>query len=330
MLSLESKKESNMESIKRFIPILKKKLLGHNISDGLVYKTAVYVLLIAIAYVFLYPLFRMVSYSFMSTKDIINPEIDWLPIHPTLLNLKIAWEVMSMPWTLLNSMWFAGTLALAQTLISALTGYAFARYEFKFKNFWFMMVLLSFVIPIPVVLIPRWMMFSSAQNILQFKIIGTVIPQLLLAIAGQGVYSAILILIFYNFFKMIPVVLDEAAKIDGASNFQVFYHIILKMSVPTIITVFLFAFVWNYNETYVTGTFVRQALKLMPGQLGLFDSIFSDKVAVIPGAPGGVFRLSESYKMAATMITMAPMMIMYFFVQKQFVEGIEKTGITGE
>ncbi len=162
------------------------------------------------------------------------------------------------------------------------------------------------------------------------KLIGTIFPQLMLAIAGQGIYSAILILIFYNFFKMIPIVLDEAAKIDGASNWQVFYHIILKMSLPTIVTVFLFAFVWNYNETYVTGTFVRTAMQLMPLQLGLFDSIFERMSAPIQGAPGGQFRLNESYKMAATLITMAPMMIMYLFVQKQFVEGIEKTGITGE
>jgi len=319
-----------MERIKRFRDLAKKKFLGHNLSDGWLYKIAVYILLIAIAYVFLYPLIRMVSYTFMSSVDIIDPKIDWIPIHPTLINLKVAWTVMSMPGTLLNSLWFSGTIALAQTLISALTGYAFARYEFKFKSFWFGMVLLSFIIPVPVVLIPRWMMFTTAQNILEFKLIGTIIPQLLLAIAGQGVYSAILILIFYNFFKMIPVVLDEAAKIDGASNLQVFYHIILKMSVPTIITVFLFAFVWNYNETYVTGTFVRSALKLMPMQLGLFDSIFEKMSAPIPGAPGGQFRLNESYKMAATLITMAPMMIMYLFVQKQFVEGIEKTGITGE
>jgi len=300
-----------MEKLNRFKTLLKKKMLGYNLSDGWLYKIAVYILLISIAYVFLYPLIRMISYSFMSQADIINPKIDWIPINATLVNLKVAWTVMSMPGTLFNSLWFAGAIALAQTLISALTGYAFARYDFRFKGFWFGMVLLSFIIP-------------------EFKLIGTIIPQLLLAIAGQGVYSAILILIFYNFFKMIPVVLDEAAKIDGASNLQVFYHIILKMSVPTIITVFLFSFVWNYNETYVTGTFVRSALKLMPMQLGLFDSIFEKMSAPIPGAPGGQFRLNESYKMAATLITMAPMMIMYLFVQKQFVEGIEKTGITGE
>jgi len=312
---------------------LKRKLLGYNISDGLVYRIAVYILLVAIAYVFLYPLLRMISMTFMSSADIINPEIDWVPQNWSITNLRVAWSVLSMPTTILNSLWYSGMLALAQTFISAMTGFAFARYQFKFKNFWFAMVLMSFIIPVPVVLIPRWMMFITAQNVTGIKMIGTVFPQLLMAIAGQGVYSAILILIFFNFFKMIPVVLDEAAKIDGASSWQVFYHIILKMSVPTIATVFLFSFVWNYNESYITATFLRSALKLMPLQLGLFDSIFEKMSANVPGAsgaPGGQFRINESFKMAATLITMAPMMIMYLFVQKQFVEGIEKTGITGE
>ncbi|MBN2849994.1 MAG: carbohydrate ABC transporter permease [Erysipelotrichaceae bacterium] len=312
---------------------LKRKLLGYNISDGLVYRIAVYILLVAIAYVFLYPLLRMISMTFMSSADIINPEIDWVPQNWSITNLRVAWSVLSMPNTILNSLWYSGTLALAQTFISAMTGFAFARYQFKFKNFWFAMVLMSFIIPVPVVLIPRWMMFITAQNVTGIKMIGTVFPQLLMAIAGQGVYSAILILIFFNFFKMIPVVLDEAAKIDGASSWQVFYHIILKMSVPTIATVFLFSFVWNYNESYITATFLRSALKLMPLQLGLFDSIFEKMSANVPGAsgaPGGQFRINESFKMAATLITMAPMMIMYLFVQKQFVEGIEKTGISGE
>lgn len=309
---------------------LRFKLMGRHITDGWIYRSAVYVLLVSIAYVFLYPLLRMLSMTFMSTADLINPEIDWVPQNWSFTNLRVAWSVMDMPTTILNSLWFSGSLALAQTFVSAMTGFAFARYQFKFKNFWFLMILMSFVVPVPLVLIPRWMMFATVQNMTGLKIIGTLLPQFLMTILGQGVYSAILILIFMNFFKMIPLSLDEAARIDGATSWQVFYHIILKMSIPTIATVFLFSFVWNYNESYITSTFVRSAMKLMPLQLSLFDSIFERMSAAVPGAPGGQFRINESFKMAATLITMAPMMIMYVFVQKQFVEGIEKTGITGE
>jgi len=309
---------------------LRHKLLGSHMTDGWIYRSAVYVLLIAIAYVFLYPLLRMLSMAFMSSADLINPEIDWVPQNWSFTNLRVAWSVMDMPGTILNSLWYSGTLSLAQTFVAAMTGFAFARYNFKYKNFWFLMILMSFIIPVPLVLIPRWMMFTTVQNLTGIKMIGTIFPQLLMTFLGQGVYSAILILIFLNFFKMIPLALDEAARIDGATSWQVFFHIILKMSVPTIATVFLFSFVWNYNESYITSTFVRSAMKLMPLQLSLFDSIFERMSAGVPGAPGGQFRINESFKMAATLITMTPMMIMYTFVQKQFVEGIEKTGITGE
>lgn len=308
---------------------LRSKLLGNTMSDGWIYRGSVYILLIAIAYVFLFPLLRMISMTFMSTADLINPEVNWVPQTWSLTNLRISWNVMNMPSTMFNSLWFSSTLAIAQTIVSAMTGFAFARYQFKFKNFWFFMVLMSFIIPVPLVLIPRWMMFISAQNTLGFNLIGTIYPQLLMTLLGQGVYSAILILIFLNFFKMIPMSLDEAARIDGATSWQVFFHIIIKMSAPTIATVFLFSFVWNYNETFITSTFVRAAMRLMPLQLSIFDSIFQN-AATGPNAPGGQFRINESFRMAATLITMTPVLIMYIFVQKQFVEGIEKTGITGE
>jgi multiple sugar transport system permease protein len=143
--------------------------MGHHLTDGWIYRSAVYVLLIAIAYVFLYPLLRMLSMTFMSTADLINPEIDWVPQNWSFMNLRVAWRVMDMPLTIFNSLWFTGTLALAQTFVSAMTGFAFARYQFKFKNFWFMMILLSFVIPVPLVLIPRWMMFTTVQNLAGIK-----------------------------------------------------------------------------------------------------------------------------------------------------------------
>jgi multiple sugar transport system permease protein len=98
------------------------------------------------------------------------------------------------------------------------------------------------------------MVAFTMQDSLGIQMIGTIWPQTLMAFTGQGVFSAILILIFYNFTRMIPPALDEAAAIDGANAFQTFYHIILKLSVTTILVVFLFAFVWNWNETQITTT----------------------------------------------------------------------------
>lgn len=293
----------------------------------------VYALLITISYVFLFPLIKMVSLAFMSQTDIIDPEIDYIPKNPTFSNFTAALVVLDGVKSLWGSIWVSTVLAVSQTVISALTGFAFARYDFKFKRILFVLILVSFIIPVPVMLIPRIMMFSSFQSgmrqyIDNFQIFGTIFPQFVLSIFGQGVNSAILILIFYNFFKLIPKVLYEAAKIDGASAFNQFWHITIKISVSTIIVVFLFSFVWNWNETYVTGLFNSEHQSL-PAQLAVFDTNFRE------GAPdgastGGENRVNEAYKMAATLLSMIPLFIIYFAAQKQFIEGIETTGITGE
>jgi multiple sugar transport system permease protein len=271
----------------------------------------------------------MLSMAFMSRQDIIDPEVMWIPTSLTFTNFRVAAFVMNMPKALWSTLWFTLVLASCQTLVTAMTGFALARFNFAFKKLWFVMILISFVIPIPIVIIPRIMMFITIQDQFSLQMIGTVIPQLFMTSLGQGVNSAIAILIFYNFFKMIPLSLDEAAQIDGASAIQVFYHIILKMSVTVITIVFLFSFVWNWNETYIATTFVRSGIDLLSLRLAAFDSAFARMGSAIPGQ-AGVARINEAYKMAATFLSMLPLLVLYLFSQKKFIEGIENAGVTGE
>ena len=285
-----------------------------------------YLLLICVSFVFLEPIFRIISKTFMTPDDIIDPMVDWVPRSFSLNNLSVAVKVLNLKETLKNSLLFSGILAVAQTLCAALTGFALSRYEFSGKKFWFVMILLCFVVPTSVLMIPRLMMFVTAQEAIKFTLIGTPYPQLMMALLGQGVNSTILILIFQNFFNLIPKSLDEAAMIDGAGAFRVFWHIGMRLSFSTVLVVFLFAFVWNWNETYVTGTLLRSGLQLLPSKLALFDSEFESAVS----SSGSAFKLNEAYKMAATFISIAPLLLLYSFVQKKFIEGIENTGITGE
>lgn len=289
-------------------------------------KILIYFILICVSFVFLQPIFKIISRTFMSAQDVIDPSVEWLPRKFSIDNIKVAAKVLKLPTTLKNSILFSGVMALCQTLVSALTGFAFSRFKFKGKNFWFVMILLSFVIPVPVLMVPRLMMFVTVQEAIGKTLIGTAIPQLLMAIMGQGVYSTVLILIFKNFFDMIPHVLDEAAMIDGANSLQVFYHVIVRMSASTILVVFLFSFVWNWNETYITGTLLRNNIELMPAKLALFNSEFDSAVS----AAGSAFKLNEAYKMAATFLSITPLILLYTVVQKRFIQGIENTGITGE
>jgi multiple sugar transport system permease protein len=290
----------------------------------------IYIALILVSYQFMYPLLRMFMTSLMSPEDIINPTVNWLPKSGSFRNIQTALRVLDLKITLRNSILFSGLLAACQTLVSAMTGYAFARYQFKFKNFWFVMVILTFILPTPIMLIPRTMMAVSVRESFGFQMIGTVYPQLLMAITGQGIYSAILILIFYNFIRLIPRVLDEAAAIDGANPMQIFYHVILKLSLSTILIVFLFSFVWNWNETYITNTFIRGQIPLLPPRLALFDSIFENYAAASGGLDQGQQRINEAYKMSATLISILPLLILYIVVQNQLIKGIESAGITGE
>ena len=153
--------------------------------------------------------------------------------------------------------------------------------------------------------------------------IGTMKPQLLFALLGQGVNASIIILIFINFFKKVPFDLFEAAAIDGASALQTFWHVTLKISFSTVMVAFVFSFVWHWNDTIITNTFLGDDVQLLNHQLGLFDTLFGNR-------GGSENNLNEAYKMAATLLTMAPILLLYFITQKQFVQGIESSGLTGQ
>lgn len=312
-----SAKKIDLSSVKKINFAKLKRLKAVNIIS----KFAIYFVLICIGFIFLEPIFEMISKSVMTTKDLIDPSITWIAKHATLDNFKNAIGTLDIPTSILNSIWYSALLAIAQTFVSATTGFALSRYTFRGRNFWFVMLIMAFILPVPLLTVPRIMMFSTVESILGFKLINTVVPQFLLALLGQGTYSTMLVLIFYNFFNMIPKSLDEAAMIDGAGSLKVFYHVAIRLSISTILVVFLFSFVFNWNETYTTNILTGDALELLPGRLSLFDN---------GSTSNAVSELNEAIKMAATLIAIAPLLVLYACVQRQFIEGIENTGITGE
>jgi len=289
-------------------------------------KLTIYFLLICIGYIYLEPLIKMVSMAIMSSDDIIDPAVEWIARKPTFDNFKIAATVLKVKKSMITSLVFSVSIAALQTIVSAMTGYALSRFKFVGKKFWFTMILFTFIMPVTVLMIPRLMIFVGIRSMFGIQLLGTPIPQALLAALGQGINGTILILIFWNFFNMIPYTLDEAAMIDGAGPFRVFYHIAVRLSLSTVLIVFLFAFVWNWNETYQATTYLGGKLELMPLKLATFDAAFNGENA----AAGGNLKLNEAYKMAATLISITPLLVLYAFVQKQFIQGIENTGITGE
>lgn len=299
---------------------IKKILLGRDFTDGLFFKISIYVLLIAIGFVYVYPMLYMISNSFKSQSDIINPMINWVPSAFYLGNYRSAFKVLNYFETLSKSLLVTLLPALIQTIVTSIIGYGFATFNFKYKRILFVLVLLTFVIPPQVYMIPRFVMFFN------LKLYQTPFAIILPALFGQGLNSAIFILIFYQFFRMIPKVLREAAEIDGASQYYIFFKMAVPLSAPAYITSFLFGLVWYWNETYISSLFLNSSDSNLQLKLLNFVSEYQN-------ASGGgevLVMLNEGVRLAATLLIILPMIIVYFAMQRWFIEGVERTGITGE
>lgn len=301
---------------------LKKIILGTGKEDGITKKVIVYALLLGIGFIYLYPILFMVPNSLMPLDDLVNPTVRWIPTQLYSGNFEIALKVLNAKEALGVSIFMSLVPALLQTAVAAVVGYGFARFEFPFKKLWMFLLIVAFIVPSQVTMVPKYMMFDA------YGMINTSLPSILPALFGQGIKSSIFVLIFYQFFKTYPKVLDEAAEIDGAGKLAIFFRIALPTSIPAIVVAFLFSFVWYWNETFLSGMFFGRDIQTLPMKLQSFVKSYTDMYKSSDGSTAN--RLNESIRMAGTLITIAPLLIMYLILQKRFVESVDKTGITGE
>lgn len=297
----------------------KKILIGNNFSDGLVFKFFIIILLISFSYIYLYPILFMFINSIKSLDDLLDSGVRWVPNKFYLENYLRAWKVIEMPGSIFESIWYVLKVSLFATATSALVGYGFATFNFPFKRILFALMLIAFILP------PQVLMVALNGIYLKLGIVGTEYTMLLPAIFGQGLNQSIFILLFYQFFRQTPKVLLEQAEIDGASPFKVFTSIALPSATPSIIIVFLFSFVWYWNETFMTGLYT-QTLPTIPLKISRFVSSYESLFP--PGTAGN--ELNEAIKLAGQMLGILPLLILYFLLQKQFTESIDRTGIVGE
>lgn len=321
-LSLQ-KREQMKYKIKRFI-------FGSKDKEGVGKQIFVYVLLIAIGFIYLYPVLYMISKSFMNLNDLLDSSINWIPSSFYTNNYVQAFKAMDYWKTLKDSVIMAGVPTLINLVVSALVGYGFARYDFKGKKLLMGLLIFSFILPPQATMMPTYVFYTEIGLVNSLK--AFIVPALL----GQGIKSQIYILIFFNFFRQIPQVLIEAAKIDGAGHLKSFFKIAVPSAAPAILVVFLFSIVWYWNESYLTQLYVVGAFtsnadiyhwSSLIVSLKNFESSYADARAV---AGSGMVDINESIKMAGTMLSILPLLIMYLILQRRFVESIDRTGITGE
>ncbi|MBU1145561.1 MAG: carbohydrate ABC transporter permease [Firmicutes bacterium] len=297
---------------------IKRVLLGKSLSEGLIGKTILYIILMIIGFVYLYPVIKMFTYSIKDLADLVNPIVEWIPTKIYLENYRTSFVVLNYGRTLLFSLSVTLIPAIFQTITTSITGYALAKFQMKFKKVIIILILITYLVPTQVYMIPKYLLFD------RLGILETAWSVIFPATFGQGLSSAIFILIFYQFFRMQPIALDESAEIDGANPYQVFFKIGVPLALPAYITSFLFSFVWYWNETYMSSLFLGPNLYTLQLKLLNFSSQFSLAEGISQTA------VNEAIKFSATILIIAPVLIVYLIMQKWFVEGIDRTGVTGE
>ena len=309
--------------------IIKNKLhrfiFGTREKQGVGKQLIVYLLLICIGFIYLYPMLYMISTSFMNRDDLLDTSIKWIPSTLYLANYKDAASSMDFLASFFKGILIAGAPTLCNVFICMLVGYGFARYDFKGKKIMMGLLIFAYILPSQVTMIPTYVLYNN------MGILGTIWTFVLPALFGNGLNAPIFILIFYQFFRQIPKVLMEAAAIDGAGHFKAFFKIAIPSAIPAIVTVVLFSFVWYWNESYLTELYVqglssKSIWTNLVVQLKNFDTSFTNKATVGDTATS----LNESVRMAATTLSVLPLLVMYLILQKQFVESIDRAGITGE
>ena len=311
-----------MKHRKMTIARAKKMLIGSN-GNGLVQKLCIYGFVIIIGFVFIYPLLQMISDSLMSPEDIVNPLVEWIPQHIYTDNYSRALNILDYWKSLASSLYVSILPALLQMCSCSLVGYGLARFEFRGKKVIFALVLATFIIPPQVTMIPQFLMYKDLGILYSIK------AYILPAIFGQGIKSAIFILVFYQFFCQLPKALEEAAKVDGAGNLRIFFKIAVPTALPAYLLTFLLSMVWYWNDTYMATMYFGTQIQTLPMKLSAFEATFKQMYPAAAGVNTGN-TVNEAIKMAGTFLNILPLLIIYFFTQRWFMEGIDKSGITGE
>lgn len=302
----------------------KKKVFGMYGNDGLIFKIVLYIVLIGISFIFLYPLMQMLVTSFMPLVDLIDPTTIWIPKNFTLRNYSRAFEALNAIKALKDSMVVSTIPTLFIVVSSSVIGYGFAAYDFPLKKWMMAILLIIFLIPNILMAIPTYVIYRELGLLDSLK--AFTYP----ALSGFGFRQTIFILIFYQFFKMMPYELREAAEVDGASALKVFIQIAIPMALPAFLITSLYAFVWYWNETSLALLYFPNKYSTLPmaviGFRTLYESMFPSGTVGLEGASE---TFNQGVQFAGTILSILPLLIIYFIAQKWFIESVDRSGIAG-
>ena len=320
-------------------------------------------LLIGIAYVVLFPFITKITSSFMAPEDFIDVTVRLIPKNFTLDTYQAVFSELGYWKAFANTFLLSFVCAFLQMFVCSLIGYGFAKFRFKGNNLLFMLVMLTMIVPHQTLQLSMFMTFRYFDifGIFQFlagggisipfveepilqglidvvpeagkiaqiwtpqglNLCNTYAPLVILSLTGLAFKNGLYVYMLRQFFTGVPDALEESAYLDGAGTMRTFFQIILPLSVPMMITVFLFAFCWQWTDDfYTTMFFTSTKTQLLVKIVGIPSSLKTDYA--------GQSMYYAAIRNTCGLVIIMPLVILYLFCQNFLVQGIERSGLTAD
>ena len=301
------------------------------------YRVCRLLMMFGLCFLILQPILNKISVSFMEEQDLYNSMVVNIPANFTTANYELAAEFMGYGEALKNTLIISLTIAILQVSMCTLVGYGFARFKFPLKNFWFACVILLIVIPPQILATPLHLHFRFFDIFGIFKAVtgealnlrGSVLPYYLMSAGCMGLKNGLYIYLLRQYFRNQPIELEEAAYVDGCGTLRTFLKIMLPDAKPILVSCFLFSFVWQWTDGFYSKMFLGNT-KLLSIQLNRIATQLGAYITTILKNSGGASPGYTSCIIATgTLMVITPLLVLYLFAQKGFVESLANTGIKG-
>lgn len=290
------------------------------------------ILLIGISYVILFPFFAKITGSFMGMDDFVDVTVRMIPKNWTLDTYKAIILENNYIQAFINTLFLSLSTALIQTMVCCLVGYGIAKFRFRGGKLVMIFVVLSLIIPHRTIQLSLYNQFKYFDLWGIFNAIGgakatldltnTYWPLIILSATGLAFKNGLFIFMMRQFFTGVPDELEESAYVDGSGVYRTFLQIILPLSIPMMITIFLLSFSWQWTDNFYTELFFTNTKTV------LMPSIVTVPQSLVTTYAGQNLFYSAIYNTCALLI-MIPLVIMYLFCQRYLIQGIERSGIVG-
>jgi len=297
------------------------------------------IFLLGMTYVLLYPVLFLASNAFSDYMDKLDPTVIWIPKHPTLKNFILADQVIGFASSIWKTLTMMVPSVLIQVVVSLFVGYGFARFKFKERELLCSFLIFTIIVPVQTIIIPlyvhfRFFNFWGLGNFLAlhtgepltFNLLNTNWPFYILSAFGVGIRSGLYIFMARQFFRGMPVELEEAAWVDGCGPFRTFFTIMVPNVGSIVIVITLFSIVWHWNDYFLSVMFFVEEYPLT-----VAVTVLQDRLSVLTQniRPEDMALAQSAVLEAACFVVIVPLLILYIFAQRYFTESITRTGIVG-